>query len=133
MSTYPQNSQEILNKVWQHFIVENNPYSVNKTGSCKYRQNLKSDCAIKCAVGLFIPNELYKPVFDSKHYEVMPFSEFINACTMDKSLFNFFKRNYLFLGELREAHDNAACFGHTKELFAAKLREIAQQRKLTIP
>lgn len=53
-------AQEIVDRVYQHFIVEKNPPSIDKDGRCLYR----GPNGTKCAAGLFIKDEEYKPDFE---------------------------------------------------------------------
>jgi hypothetical protein len=55
--------QKVFNRVWQAFVIEGAPQSMNVNAngtSCAYRGQNGS----KCAVGLLIPDENYKPVWD---------------------------------------------------------------------
>lgn len=52
--------QEAFDRVWEHFIVDGQPLS-RVGGRCYYR----SPFGAKCAIGLLIPDELYRDEFDS--------------------------------------------------------------------
>lgn len=58
----PPTKQEVLNKVWDWFVVQGKPRSASES-SCFYRQP-ETDC--RCAIGVLIPDELYDPVIEAK-------------------------------------------------------------------
>lgn len=55
------NKQEVFDKVYDHFITQGNPRSVEEGGKgCLYR----GPDGARCAVGLLIPDDLYEPEMD---------------------------------------------------------------------
>lgn len=52
--------QEALAKVWQWFVVDGNPRSVDASGTCMYR----GENGCKCAVGVLIPNNQYSDEYE---------------------------------------------------------------------
>jgi hypothetical protein len=131
--------QEIFNKVWNHFVVNKNPFSFNaQTKLCCYR----TDDGNMCAVGLLIPDEEYHKGLEglSVHSllkDKVPYlTEFYLS---DSSMYNF-------LDMLQEAHDLPV----TRGLYAGALADsdapdsvrdnveehlklLAQDYNLTIP
>ncbi len=49
--------QSILDRLWQHFVVERKPFGTNSDGVCRYR----GTNGVCCGVGLFIPDDKYEP------------------------------------------------------------------------
>ncbi len=83
--------QEIFNKVWDHFITQENPRAFMHY-SCCYR---RGDGA-RCAVGIFIPDALY--------------SEALEGCTVEELLnkvpeLEYLAPNVVLLCALQRAHD----------------------------
>jgi hypothetical protein len=53
-ATPPLDNQDFLDRLWQHFIVEQNLPSLNHAGRCVYRNEKNNGCAIGC----MLPDEM---------------------------------------------------------------------------
>jgi hypothetical protein len=143
--------QEIFDKVWNHFVVENNPPAMDtERRSCRYRTH----DGLKCAVGILIPDKEYLPVIEQHivTYLYMVFQEGRGYCP--PTLAKLFREgNYnvgQFLHALQSAHDTYGVESYandskdagdhklaiTKRVFeqyVATMREIAYKEGLTVP
>ena len=91
--------QEAVNRVYQHFIVENQPYSLDKVEdrgyySCRYR----SASGAKCAIGIMIPDELYEECFEGFNT--------VNLFNKSPELKAMFEEGDGFWIALQRCHDN---------------------------
>lgn len=134
------NRQEVFNKVWDHFIVQQNPFGWNGQG-CTY---LSPD-GTRCAIGILMPEGPWQECEEGIVYEREngEYEEgwYIGEWTLDQ-VFNeeiSFKMG-LFLDELQSAHDESAqmynedgCRGTRYDQFERYLRSIANQYNLAIP
>jgi len=123
---YPETSQEIFDAVWRHFVVENRPrsYSDRRYAPCAYRGR---DGA-RCAVGIFIPDESYRPTMDSEHQDtgvrvLLEKGEFHH----DSALEEFIANHVGFLVKLQKAHDRP------NMPIAVSLRDVAREERLEVP
>ncbi len=118
--------QEIFNKVWDWFVVKNNPRSVSPTGSCCYRGVNGS----KCAIGVLLPDELYQPRFEGYLAKDL----LMALATAGPAGVAFVESiggevdSDLFLQQLQDAHDDS----HVCPVYGA-LRDVAEEFKLAIP
>lgn len=122
-----EKQQEAFNKVWNHFVVNNGKPSINGS-TCMYRQDQTPTCAVKCAVGLLIPDEEYHPEFDSRG---------------DNSIYIIFKKlptlqqyGLDFLSSLQIVHDRVNQQWNDEnraEWFEVGFRKVADTYFLTIP
>lgn len=118
--------QEVINKVWKHFVTDGEPYSTCD-GACAYR----GDKGTKCAVGLLIPDDKYKPSYDAdalaikklvlRHPEV---KEILGISSED---------DVLFLSELQRCHDSSSCFSDFSTRIEVSLRNLIHLHELKIP
>jgi len=118
------NQQEAFDKVWDWFVVQKNPPSVNQeTGMCKFRGPKNT----KCAVGVLIPDNLYH-----KEYEAYVISEIKGTETL-KDLFSLLSLS--FLSDLQTAHDVAAIPTGLKftSKVTSELTELAATYNLKCP
>lgn len=118
--------QKAFNKVWDHFVTKQSPLSIakGKMNSCCYRLDHTASCPIRCAVGLFIPDEVYNPKFEGLTV-VGLLEEFPEA------LKNIDENNIYFYSALQNVHDSMI---DSSELsLQDKLRYLAKQYKLTVP
>lgn len=128
-------NQEIFNKVWQHFIVEDKPYAYDTDIQlCSYLTKEGHQCAI----GLFLtPNQAIDlsgltPVdrrFNPVAIEV--FGRSVHEDDYDYRLNDFGR----FLKKLQEAHDisHANALDMHKQKFQSMLRLVAREFHLDIP
>ncbi len=127
-------NQEMLDRVWRHFLVEEKPAGMSSRGGCTYRGDGRC-----CAIGLFLPDEVFRPAMNDNF--VLPL------------LMNYPKiRAYLspdreFLRNLQQAHDCAVMAAKKDDLFTpptldeekfraglwARLVQVAAGFGLTIP
>lgn len=121
-------NQEAFNKVWKHFVEDKKPQSIESLtvdgGSsvrCVYRAGEDPKSEIRCAIGLMIPDEEYKPEFD--HSSLMTVKSRVS--TLSAYEFNF-------LDELQKAHDFASMHSF-HESIEARLRTVAEAYNLDIP
>ena len=49
--------QQVFDRVWKWFVTEQNPRAVSSGGKCM----LRTSSGAKCAIGIFIPDEMYSP------------------------------------------------------------------------
>lgn len=109
--------QEIFDKVWDWFVVQGNPRSINELGQCFYRR----DDGAKCAVGILIPDEAYIPSWDTTN---------VSATNLPWVIDNFDTETVGFLQHLQSAHDSTgASIPNIRERFLA----VASSHGLTVP
>ena len=123
-------NQEAFNRVWQHFVVEKQPRSyVNNDGCCYRGPN-----GAKCAVGVLIPDELYRP--EMEDWSVTSLN---SRADEFPTLFGpggcLAGANIDLLTRIQAAHDSYSIYGNPEfdRYMGKRLREIAQQFSLTIP
>lgn len=120
-------NQQIFNKVWDHFIVNENPASVvtreDGTLKCQYR----GSNGAKCAVGIFILDEEYDKKMEG-------------LCATDLLAESHSRLSQLtsamgwFLNRLQSAHDDSALVGrHFHRLMKRDLKELARRYSLKVP
>lgn len=121
--------QEMFDKIWNHFIEEDAPWSVSEKWDCQYR----GGDGKKCAVGLLLPDSLYHPDMEGKGIERV-FLHFPEV----KAFFG--EHNMHFLDACQRAHDRTAPISawmaevwDGKPLFTRKLLEIARVFGLEVP
>ena len=115
-------AQDVLDTVWNHFIRDGAPFSIDEDGDCAYRGN-EGAC---CAVGLFIPDEKY-----SKDLE----GDSVAGITTQLGE-EFFGGHESLLQDLQSAHDYAAhalAEDDPKVIFADRLKLVAEFELLTVP
>ena len=103
--------QEVFDKVYTHFVTEGNPPSMDGQ-ECLYR----GPNGLKCAAGLFIPDELYLESMEERlpselfhgYYE-----EGDNLNEVAPMATHWKKMDLRFLRDLQIAHDSAGREGHT--------------------
>lgn len=125
-------TQDIFNKIWQHFIVERWPAgreaSVN---ACCYR----TEAGHCCAVGLFIPEEEFFSGMNGMG-NVQRLLEQLksNPRTASEDTLALLDRNLGFFCALQVHHDSAAvCAEMFHQLFEESLRELAERWELDVP
>lgn len=112
-------NQEIFNIVWNHFIVEEGHPSVGNDGLCMY----KGPNGERCAAGLLIPDEKYKPEMEGKSCNEEPVLQALP-----------FGASVSFIRELQLAHDDATLTGaNFHKSIHTSLTRIARTHRLTIP
>jgi hypothetical protein len=112
--------QEVLDKVWQHFVVDGHPRSRDEEGVCMYRDPSGNPCAL----GLLIPDADYHtdmegmgPEADELVHSSPEYAETLDAC------------GGRFLFQLQVAHDSADAIDFPIE---RNLRELAVQYGLKV-
>lgn len=108
--------QDMFTRMWNHFIVEKQPFAVTTSGACgMFRcQFLTSDGA-RCAAGLFILEEKYAPALER---------ESIYADAVKRALEPGAVEHMDLLRSLQAAHDGSALLGE----YERALPEEARQR-----
>lgn len=118
--------QDIINKVYNHFITEGNPRSFipGEDGqvSCQYR----SPEGNKCAVGVLISDKYYRKTMENNPIDVI-----IERYTLPE----FIKDNSDLLDDLREWHDmGTARMTHlTSRQNVREFKRIAKRYGCTVP
>lgn len=121
--------QEIFDKVWHHFVTEENPRSFVETangGTCRFRQDLTATCPVRCAVGLFIPDDVYEPAMDDgcgSAYDLIELHE------LPPEIEGLFEEHATLFRELQSTHDSSE---HPTDLRTG-LRNIALRYGFTVP
>ena len=109
--------QWIFNKAYRHFIINKQARSVdNKTDSCMYRDGKGN----KCAIGLFIPDNLYHPSLEQCTFKRLIHERYISSVSEEK---------HEFLGDLQAVHD----LHNTYEKMEKAFNDLAKQYSLRIP
>ncbi len=125
--------QDVLNKVWQEFVVNGRERAVNDSGDCVYRggtvdedtgeETHSADSPVRCAIGVCLPDHLYNPAMENrapthirKHWPEV-YDEVFNG--IDPTV----------LSLLQEAHDNSNIGDNMQE----RLEGVAKLLNLTIP
>ena len=133
-------NQEIFNKVWQHFIVEDKPYAYDPdTQLCSYLTKEGHQCAI----GLFLSEKQAKDLtgMDVSDHQFGPvaievFGRPIHSLG-NESVYNYTMNDFgRFLKRLQEAHDlsqQATSRQAQKPQFEFMLRLTATEFNLDIP
>jgi hypothetical protein len=120
----PTNPQEALDRVWQYFIVEQNPFGYDEAeGSCKYRTRAGE----RCAVGCMIPDESYSEEYDEGYY---------NLDGILEEVLPEMVKHFTFLCALQSHHDSVASYEEGSDrysIFKMRLAELANSWNLTIP
>jgi len=104
--------QEIFNRVWDHFVRKKNPLSytkkdgINTIIACRYRQDHTAQCPVRCAIGLFLPDEAYKL---TEHGTEQSLYQVLQLCPdLQDVLAEPNERGLSFLASLQDHHDHAA-------------------------
>lgn len=118
--------QEVFNKVYQHFILEQNPHSVGSNGECRYR----TPEGRKCAIGIFIPDDLYYEGLEGRT-AITVLDEIGESIGLDPMDTNF-------LVDLQRCHDKSSLakdgvFDQKREVFGFMLDLFAGKYNLTVP
>lgn len=128
--------QDILDKVWQWFIIERNPQAVIRDEyggkACRYRMDETPECQQRCAIGIFIPDELYTPLVESQVDALLCGGNSDRRKVVDHlfSIIDFEIPDMKhFLRNLQATHDMA----RSLEDFETKLIELASQYNLIGP
>jgi hypothetical protein len=120
--------QEIFDKVWDHFVVKGNPRSYTETepgGVCRFRLDKTAECPVRCAVGLFIPDDVYDVAMDSYSSVYDLRDEFDLPADLDE----LFTVHSSLFHALQAAHDSTA----SETDLPAAFREVARRHSLTVP
>lgn len=128
MNPYAFTAQQIFDKVWNHFVVEKQPFAYDDDGGCFYR----GPGGARCAVGLFIPNQAYRRSMEKRAiYDV------IDSDKTPKRLRDFLAEHAELFHALQESHDAAAQDARHGDdgikTFKAALRGVAAVHGLRVP
>ena len=120
-------NQEIFDRVWNHFIVENNSVSALNNDCPQY----KDEAGNKCTIGILIPDELYRPAMEGLSYDSV-------LCRWPKVLHTIVGEDNVvdLLSTLQGIHDYAAWQHETSlNTISSKqeLVEVAKNFNLSIP
>lgn len=122
--------QQIFDKVWQHFVVERGPWSVNRYGTCQYR----GPRGQKCAVGVLIPDDMYQPSMERIEVGDLVFYHQFQAVVDYLDTTN--ERRAKLLQDLQKAHDEGP-YEYTDASFTQAMQDrlmlIAHSYGLTVP
>jgi hypothetical protein len=121
--------QEILNKVWYHFVTMKRSFGYDKIKKvCVY----KTRGGAKCGIGCLIPNELYDPKMDCQASNAYSLGVHSNKFVQKalKKIGIRFKGNEQFLTDIQKAHDDSAEYDQS---IAENLMELAKDYKLKLP
>jgi hypothetical protein len=104
------NKEQIFERVWEHFIKNNNPPAVTRVGQGHWRGLLRGPNGAKCAIGLFISDDRYTPNMEMQDINQVVFAnlKFADQQAADT------------LAILQHEHD--LC-GSCEELFHEKFRK----------
>lgn len=123
-------NQEAFDKVWHHFVVEQNPKSWDEKGICKYR----GPNGTKCAAGIFISDEVYDPIIEGNQITYLKEmaigfknNQSFNAPILEKIIASFEGIDLYFLRRLQIIHDENFVN------FEFEMRRLAQEQYLKIP
>lgn len=127
------NKQDIFNRVWDHFVTKGGSASFRKHGggtTCAYR----GEDGARCAVGVLVPDELYRPEWDGAAVSVSTLARDSKSFAEMLEIVGCAEHLGL-LGELQRAHDGAsvyegATFGRVIQKY---LRHVADEHNLYIP
>jgi len=115
--------QEVFNTVWNHFVVNRGPVSVDANNNCLYR----GPDGARCAVGLFIPDELYRESMEQEAIKDVRKQLGDQSAALPEGC-------DLLLQRLQMAHDDAAWFPEEFHgLIEAYLLGVAEEFALEIP
>lgn len=114
-------AQEIFDKVWRHFVTEENPPSFDGA-QCRYR----GPDGTRCTVGIFIPDAEYRMEFDDNALGVRGLVRHFAP----PSIVSLYEEHEELLCELQNAHDLSACQGQPIDTC---LRHVADVRGLKVP
>lgn len=92
------NYQEAFNKVWDRFVVQDSPRGLDEYNNGSYRGLNGS----RCAVGMFIPDELYHPDMEG-------IATYDDTCPYLTNLhieIGWTEKDLTFLTRLQVAHDS---------------------------
>ena len=109
--------QWIFNKAYRHFIINKNPRSYNEEScACMYRDGKGN----KCAIGLFIPDDVYHPSLEQCTFKRLIHDKHISPVSDEK---------HEFLGDLQAVHD----LHNTYEKMEKAFNALAKHYSLRIP
>lgn len=123
-------TQEAFDTVWDYFVTQERPYSMDDENTCQYRGN----DGTKCAVGCLIPDSIYKE--DMECWPSIPGLLHVFPEVME--LFTGIEDSFLI--RLQESHDDAADLAAGQRddaLFTTQVRDnlilVANQYDLVVP
>ena len=117
--------QQVFDEVWRHFVVDKNPLS-HAGNHCLYR----GPDGAKCAIGLFIPDDKYKPEYDKPVSETCGYDrviEIINEVEVELLL----QCDRGFVRNLQKSHDTAAT--RSSRTIPTELTNLAYVYALDLP
>lgn len=115
-------NQEIFDKVWQHFVVNHNPFSRDED-CCLYR----GPNGAACSVGIFIPDRLYDP-----ELEVCDVYTLLSDTENDE-LRCLLEPNVDFFAKLQDIHDSCENTDEGYNKFVKGMKKLAKSKNLKIP
>lgn len=116
-------AQECFNRVWDWFVVQKKPQSVDADGLCKYR----GPDGARCAAGVLIADEHYcgEPgIVQFGYPETAACQMLIKSGVQEADL--------RLVRLMQRAHDGAPS-GRFHEYLEAELRSVARDFNLTVP
>lgn len=131
--TPPQSNQDAFNRVWQHFIVEKNPRSVqihdDGNPRCLYRTIMDGGKVNGCAIGCMMADKHYQREFENQSAESITKLLTGNGTPEVREWFTLCDTD--FLRDIQLAHDNVN--SERIDYFETSLRIVADEHKLTVP
>lgn len=121
--TKPRSNQEAFNRVWRHFILEDNEQCGSRTIGCSYRGARGQACAVGC----MMPYKMAKKADNDGRDCATDIETIINRLPSAEKWFSAVDLH--FLESLQCAHDRDG-FNDDKENC---LREVATSFGLTVP
>jgi hypothetical protein len=117
--------QNAFETMWNHFVVNKGPLSVlnsTKSSVCVYR----GPFGAKCAIGLLIPDALFRAEFEGKVMMYLP--DDIKGYLYQETGFTLTQ-----LTQLQECHDDASRGPEFHPEIEQALRTFAVEHGLTVP
>lgn len=113
--------QECFDKVWKHFVIDENPQSIRLSD---YRCYYRSPSGIKCAIGCLIPDEMYN--------EDMEKTQLLNFQNKWPGL-PFHYLDHVIVRDLQRCHDHAVLMNNFTMEVTNNLKDFAIKYNLTVP
>lgn len=125
--------QEIFDRVWDWFVVKGMPLSTDGL-QCRLRKNGCADDLVRCALGLFVPDEKYDPSLEAM---VPPSRALPDERERLLQVTGLSSEGLDFALRLQSAHDTTASTYLDKVTaradIAANLRDVAAGYEILIP
>jgi hypothetical protein len=112
--------EEMFQKVWDHFVIGDGKPSVNKPEAHRYRSLYKDGFGNRCAIGLFVPDDVYQPTFED--------ADALQVLNASGVIPNQINRHFAALIlALQKAHDVSVFFGDDPALFKETMKDYLEK------